>query len=147
VVNPCIGGHFDTSLRTCPLLGGTHQCTADSLATERLIDEPTFYEAHGICGIAAVGVRAQTGLKEAGELAGLVMSDKDCSRKSTVVAGCEEKSDLPAVFAGGRVGPQQRTHLRDLIRIMELCWPDCWICHRVDYLVKRPRSMESAMIL
>jgi hypothetical protein len=45
------------------------------------------------------------------------------------VAGCEEIGDLLPVFVGGSAGPEQLTHLCDLIRIVELCWPDFEIWH------------------
>ncbi len=115
--------------------------------TKWLVDEPSFNEAYGMCWITAVGVRAQAYLKEASEFASVVGSDKDCCRKRAVVTESEESGDLHFVFVGRSVGPEQLAHLCDLIGIMEVCWPDGWIRHRVDYLVKRLRSMESDIIL
>lgn len=72
VVDQCIRGHLKGAVGTGPVFRGTHQLSAYAAISGGLLDEPAFYEPDGLCGIAAVGVRAEANFQKAEECAVLI---------------------------------------------------------------------------
>ena len=62
------------------------------------MNEPAFHEANGLCSIAAVGVGAQSNLKEAGQVASFVVSNQDGGGKNSAHTGVQDRIDFFGVF-------------------------------------------------
>jgi len=66
-IKPRVGSHFETALKTGPLLRCGDKPRSDLSAPVFGRYIPTLDETHGMRGIAAVGVRSEAGLNKSQE--------------------------------------------------------------------------------
>jgi len=116
VIDPGIRRHLHAALLARPILGRFHQARADALQTECFIDEPSFDESHWRRGVAAIGMRAQTGVDKPNDRA-VWFRDKNNLRQGAARDPTKNGREFCAMFSGGSIGPQFMTHARQSVEI------------------------------
>ncbi len=98
VVDPGVGGHLGAALFASPIFGCASESSANSLLARCFVDEPALDETDWMRGIAAVGVGAEAGLKEAGEIGAFAPGDEDCHWESAVSSCSQDRVDFSAML-------------------------------------------------
>src|SRR5690348_15260312 len=120
VVDPCIGGDFNTSVTTRPVFRGRNKPLPYSLISIILGDVPSFDIANRMRGVAAIGVRAQINFHESDYSAVTRFSDQDDQGHCQRGPAFENGDHFKVVLFSGRVGPERRTHAHQMLAIREL---------------------------
>ena len=98
IVNEGVRGKLAAALFPAPFLGGQHKLSAHAVAASFLAHEPSLDKANRTGCVAAVGVRTQSNLQEAGKRAIFILGDENHRGQRSAHPRREQRISLTELF-------------------------------------------------
>jgi hypothetical protein len=112
-----VRSHFDAALTSRPVFRSAQQLGCCPPPSVYIQNEPPFQKTYRLPGVAAIGMRAQADLDEAGQTSGGLFRNENDQRHRSASVSCQDWRNFLGMLCRTCLGPKRLVHARERITV------------------------------